>query len=314
MAPIVKLFNLIFIKAVSARASDIHIDALRKSLSVRFRVDGILREEMNLPKWVQGALVSRIKVLASLDISERRLPQDGAIRIRLDNRDIDLRISTLPTNYGEKVVIRILDQSTVPTSLTGLGLGEKELKQLEDLSGKKQGILLVTGPTGSGKTSTLYAIVNKIRSEKINIMTVEDPIEYDIEGLNQIQVKPDIGLTFANCLRSILRQDPNVILVGEIRDLETAEISIRAAMTGHFVVSTLHTNDSVSTIVRLLEMGIPRYILSTSLVGIVAQRLVRKICTKCREEVPVDKERIKKIESHIDPAAISRSYCGKGCQ
>lgn len=314
MAPIVRLFNRIFYRAVMARASDIHLDAHRKNISVRFRVDGILREEMNLPKWVQGALVSRIKVLASLDISERRLPQDGAIRIRLDDRDIDLRISTLPTHYGEKVVIRILDQSSAPSSMKELGLTGKELKQLEDLSGKKQGILLVTGPTGSGKTSTLYAIINKIRSAKINIMTVEDPIEYDIEGLNQIQVKPDIGLTFANCLRSILRQDPNVILVGEIRDLETAEIAIRAAMTGHFVISTVHTNDSVSTIVRLLEMGIPRYILSTSLVGIVAQRLVRKICTKCRVEVPVDAERVKKIGSHYDPAAISRSYHGTGCQ
>ncbi|MFQ5580413.1 MAG: ATPase, T2SS/T4P/T4SS family [Nitrospiria bacterium] len=314
MAPIVKLFNLIFMKAVSSRASDIHIDALRKSLSVRFRVDGILREEMKLPKWVQGALVSRIKVLATLDISERRLPQDGAIRVKLDNRDIDLRISTLPTHYGEKVVIRILDQSNAPSSLEGLGLTGKELKDLEALSVKKQGILLVTGPTGSGKTSTLYAIINKIRSAKINIMTVEDPIEYDIEGLNQIQVKPEIGLTFANCLRSILRQDPNVILIGEIRDLETAEIAVRAAMTGHFVISTVHTNDSVSTIVRLMEMGLPRYILSTAMVGIVAQRLVRKICMKCRVEVPVDAERIKKLGSHFDPASISRSYQGKGCQ
>lgn len=313
MAPIIRLFNLILLKAMKARASDIHIDSQRNKVSVRFRVDGILKEEMSLPKWVQGAVISRIKILASLDISERRLPQDGAIRVRLDNHDIDLRIATLPTQYGEKVVIRILDQSATPVNLETLGLSEKDYQLLIQFARKRQGILLVTGPTGSGKTSTLYSFINQIRSEEINIMTVEDPIEYNIEGLNQIQVKPDIGLTFANCLRSILRQDPNVILVGEIRDLETAEIAFRAAMTGHFVISTIHTNDSVSTIVRLLDMGIPRYIISNSVVGIVAQRLVRKICSKCREEMPISEEGVRKLSKQAVLTDLPDSYRGKGC-
>ncbi|MCG3116133.1 MAG: Flp pilus assembly complex ATPase component TadA [Candidatus Manganitrophus sp. SA1] len=313
MAPIIRLFNLILLKAMKARASDIHIDSQRNKVSVRFRVDGILKEEMSLPKWVQGAVVSRIKILASLDISERRLPQDGAIRVRLDNHDIDLRIATLPTQYGEKVVIRILDQSATPVNMEILGLSEKDYQQLVQFSQKRQGILLVSGPTGSGKTSTLYSFINQIRSEEINIMTVEDPIEYNIEGLNQIQVKPDIGLSFANCLRSILRQDPNVILVGEIRDLETAEIAFRAAMTGHFVISTIHTNDAIATIVRLLDMGIPRYIIANTLVGIVAQRLVRKICSKCKETAPVSEEGIRKLSKRASPLNPSDSYRGKGC-
>lgn len=313
MAPIIRLFNLILLKALKARASDIHIDSLRNKVSVRFRVDGILKEEMSLPKWVQGAVVSRIKILASLDISERRLPQDGAIRVRLDNRDIDLRIATLPTQYGEKVVIRILDQSATPVHLEGLGFSEKDYRQIVQFSQKRQGMLLVSGPTGSGKTSTLYSIINLIRSEEINIMTVEDPIEYNIEGLNQIQVKPDIGLTFANCLRSILRQDPNVIMVGEIRDLETAEIAFRAAMTGHFVISTIHTNDAIATIVRLLDMGIPRYIIANTLVGIVAQRLARKICSKCKEKIPVSEDGIRRLSKRASPSGLSDSYRGRGC-
>ncbi len=313
MAPIIRLFNLILLKAMKARASDIHIDSQRNKVSVRFRVDGILKEEMSLPKWVQGAVVSRVKILSSLDISERRLPQDGAIRVRLDNHDIDLRIATLPTQYGEKVVIRILDQSATPVNLETLGLSEKDYSQLVQFARKRQGILLVSGPTGSGKTSTLYSFINQIRSEEINIMTVEDPIEYNIEGLNQIQVKPDIGLTFANCLRSILRQDPNVIMVGEIRDLETAEIAFRAAMTGHFVISTIHTNDAIATIARLLDMGIPRYIIANSLVGIVAQRLVRQICLKCKERVPVFEEGVRRLSKRASPLSGSDSYRGKGC-
>lgn len=312
-APIIRLFNLIFLRAMKARASDVHIDSQRNKLSIRFRVDGILKEVMSLPKWVQGALVSRVKILASLDISERRLPQDGAIRVRLDHRDIDLRISTLPTHYGEKVVIRILDQSATPARIEDLGLADRDLQKVIAFIQKRQGILLVTGPTGSGKTSTLYSFINRIRSEEINIMTVEDPIEYNMEGLNQIQVKPDIGLTFANCLRSILRQDPNVILVGEIRDLETAEIAFRAAMTGHFVVSTIHTNDSAATIVRLLDMGIPRYIISASLVGIVAQRLVRMVCPKCKTERPLLKEGVGRVAKGADPSGMTLSYYGKGC-
>lgn len=312
MAPIIRLFNLIFIKAIKSRASDIHIDSQRNSLSVRFRVDGILRKELALPKWVHGALVSRIKVLALLDISERRLPQDGSIRVRLDNHDIDLRVSTIPAQHGEKVVVRILDQSDSPKGLESLGLADGDLSKLADLSKKRKGIFLVAGPTGSGKTSTLYALINRIRSEKLNVMTVEDPIEYQMEGVNQIQVKPEIGLTFANCLRSILRQDPNVILVGEIRDLETAEIAFRAAMTGHFVISTIHTNDAVSTLIRLLDMGIPRYILSTSLVGIVAQRLVRKICPECKVMISVLDEELGQRTLGNLPKKFE-GYHGKGC-
>ena len=313
MAPIIRLFNLILFKAMKARASDIHIDSQRNKVSVRFRIDGILKEEMGLPKWVQGALISRMKILSSLDVSERRLPQDGAIRVRLDNRDIDLRIATLPTQYGETVAIRILDQSSIPVDLEGLGLSEKDYQLILQFSKKRRGILLVTGPTGSGKTSTLYSFMNQIRSDEINIITVEDPIEYSLEGLNQIQVKPEIGLTFANCLRTILRQDPNVVLVGEIRDLETAEIAFRAAMTGHLVISTLHTNDAVSTIVRLLDMGIPRYIIANSLVGIVAQRLARKICSKCKEAAPLSEQGGRRLTKRAGPSSPPDASRGKGC-
>ncbi|MFQ5598504.1 MAG: ATPase, T2SS/T4P/T4SS family [Nitrospiria bacterium] len=312
-APIVRLFNLIFVRAMKARASDIHLDPHQDKLAIRFRVDGILQNDRSLPKEMQGALVSRIKVLALLDISERRLPQDGGIRIRYNHRNIDLRVSTLPTHYGEKVVIRILDQNTTPQGLEGTGISEKNLEIMMKFSKRRQGILLVTGPTGSGKSSTLYSFIHQVRTEKVNIMTVEDPIEYNIDGLNQTQVKPGIGLTFANCLRSILRQDPNVIMLGEIRDLETAEIAFRAAMTGHLVISTLHTNDAVSTVTRLIDMGIPRYLIASSLIGIVAQRLVRKICKRCRtDSTPAtpaaDGQR---NQAYTDEAA--GSYHGAGC-
>ena len=313
MAPIVKLVNLILLKAISERASDIHIEPLRNNLSVRIRVDGILREEMKLPKWVQGALVSRIKILSALDIAERRLPQDGAIRVKLENKDIDLRISTIPTHLGEKVVIRILDQSNIAVDLEVLGFMKKDLQHVVHLSQKRKGIVLVTGPTGSGKTTTLYAIINRLRSETINITTVEDPIEYNLEGINQIQVKPEIGLTFANCLRSILRQDPNVILVGEIRDLETAEIAFRAAMTGHLVISTLHTNDAFSTITRLIDMGIPRYMVSSTVIGIIAQRLVRQICPKCKISVTPTEENLKKLNINLASIDTLNFYRGEGC-
>ncbi len=313
MAPIVKLVNLILLKAISERASDIHIEASRNNLSIRFRVDGILREDMKLPKWVQGALISRIKILSALDIAERRLPQDGAIRVKLEDKDIDLRISTIPTHLGEKVVIRILDQSNIAVDLEVLGLTKKDLQQVISLSQKRKGILLVTGPTGSGKTTTLYAIINKIRSEAINITTVEDPIEYNLEGINQIQVKPEIGLTFANCLRSILRQDPNVILVGEIRDLETAEIAFRAAMTGHLVISTLHTNDSFASITRLIDMGVPRYMVSSSVAGIIAQRLVRQICPRCKTTVSATEENLRKLNLRTAAMDKLNFYHGAGC-
>ncbi len=304
MAPIVRMFNLVLMKAIRTRASDIHFDPQKANLLIRFRVDGILQNEMTLPKWAQSAIVSRIKILASLDISERRLPQDGAIRVKLDERDIDLRVSTLPTHYGEKVVIRILDQSSVLLGLDRLGFSEKDLEKMRQMCQKRQGILLVTGPTGSGKTSTLYALINMLRSETVNIMTVEDPIKYDIDGLNQVQVNPDIGLTFAIALRSILRQDPNVVMIGEIRDLKTAEIAFRAAMTGHLVISTVHTNDAPATITRLIDMGIPRYIVSSTLVGIIAQRLVRKICVECKVDLSSSEN-----EQNGAPQVVR----GKGC-
>lgn len=284
LAPVIQLANLILSKAIKLRASDIHIEPDQKEFRVRYRIDGLLKEDMRLPKGFHMPLVSRIKILAKLNIAERRLPQDGAVRVMAENHEIDLRVSTLPTHHGEKIVLRILDQSKMLIQLDQIGLPEKELDIVRQMTKKKKGILLVTGPTGSGKTTTLYAMINELRSEASNLTTVEDPVEYTIEGINQIQINPEIGLTFANCLRSILRQDPNVILVGEIRDLETAEIAFRAAMTGHLVLSTVHTNDAVSTITRLVDIGIPRYLVSSALIGVIAQRLVRKLCLKCRAE------------------------------
>lgn len=286
LAPVIQLANLILSKAITLQASDIHIEPGTKDFRVRYRIDGLLKEEMRLPKWVQNPLVSRIKILAKLDIAERRLPQDGAVRVVVEDHEVDLRVSILPTHYGEKVVLRILDQARILIQLDQIGLDEKALRTIRQMIKKKKGMILVTGPTGSGKTTTLYAIINELKSETKNLTTVEDPVEYTIEGVNQVQINSEIGLTFAATLRSILRQDPNIILIGEIRDLETAEIAFRAAMTGHLVLSTLHTNDAVSTITRLIDIGIPRYLVSSAVVGIVAQRLVRKLCLKCRVEDP----------------------------
>jgi type IV pilus assembly protein PilB len=282
MAPVIQLANLILAKAIKLRASDIHIEPEQREFRVRYRIDGFLKEDMKLPKWVQNPLISRIKILAQINIAERRLPQDGAVRVKAEGREVDLRVSTLPTRHGEKVVLRILDQSKMLIQLEQVGLFEKDLLAVQRLIQKKKGMILVTGPTGSGKTTTLYSIINELRSETNNLTTVEDPVEYTIAGINQVQINSDIGFTFANSLRSILRQDPNIIFVGEIRDLETAEIAFRAAMTGHLVLSTLHTNDAPSTITRLVDIGIPRYLVSSAVIGIVAQRLVRKLCPKCK--------------------------------
>lgn len=284
LAPVIQLANAILSKAIKLRASDIHIEPTLTDSRVRYRIDGLLKEDLRLPKWFQNPLVSRIKILAKLDIAERRLPQDGAVRVMAENRKIDLRVSTLPTQYGEKVVLRILDQSRILIRLDQIGLDEKDLRSIRQMAKRKKGIILVTGPTGSGKTTTLYALINELKSETTNLTTVEDPVEYMIEGVNQVQINSEIGLTFAATLRSILRQDPNIILVGEIRDLETAEIAFRAAMTGHLVLSTLHTNDAVASITRLIDLGVQRYLVASGLVGIVAQRLVRKLCLKCRVE------------------------------
>jgi type IV pilus assembly protein PilB len=285
LAPVIQLTNLILSKAIKLRASDIHIEPGPKECRIRYRIDGLLKDDMQLPKWVQNPLVSRIKILAKLDIAERRLPQDGAVRVVAEGREIDLRVSALPTHHGEKMVLRILDQSKRVIDLDQVGLLEKDVALVRQMINKRKGIILVTGPTGSGKTTTLYAVINALKSEANNLTTVEDPVEYTIEGINQVQINPDIGLTFAASLRAILRQDPNIIFVGEIRDLETAEIAFRAAMTGHLVLSTLHTNDAVSTITRLVDIGIPRYLVVSAVVGIIAQRLVRKLCPQCRAKV-----------------------------
>ncbi len=284
LAPVIQLANLILGKAIKSRASDIHIEPTRSEFRVRYRIDGLLKEDMHLPKWVQSPLISRIKILATLDISERRLPQDGAVRVAAEGREVDLRVSVLPTIHGEKVVIRILDQSKVMTDIEQVGLREKDIKVVRQMIAKRKGMILVTGPTGSGKTTTLYAMIQELKSVTNNLTTVEDPVEYTIEGINQIQINTDIGLSFSSSLRSILRQDPNIIFVGEIRDQETAEIAFRAAMTGHLVLSTVHTNDATSTISRLIDIGIPRYLVSSCLVGIIAQRLVRKRCVKCQDK------------------------------
>jgi type IV pilus assembly protein PilB len=286
LGPVIRLTNLILNKAIKLRASDIHIEPGPKACRVRYRIDGLLKEDLQLPKWVQNPLISRIKILAKLDISERRLPQDGAVRMVAEGREIDLRVSALPTHHGEKLVLRILDQSKRPIDLDQVGFLEKDVVRVRQIIKKRKGIVLVTGPTGSGKTTTLYAVIAALKSEANNLTTVEDPVEYTIDGINQVQINPEIGLTFASSLRSILRQDPNIIFIGEIRDLETAEIAFRAAMTGHLVLSTIHTNDAVSTITRLVDIGIPRYLVASAVVGIVAQRLARTLCPECKVAVP----------------------------
>lgn len=313
LAPVIRLANLVMTKAIKMRASDIHIEPSQREFRVRYRIDGILKEDLRLPKWVQGALISRIKILAKLDIAERRMPQDGAVRVKSDNREIDLRISTIPTQYGEKVVIRILDQGRVVISLDSLGLSPRDLKQVQSFIRRRKGIILLTGPTGSGKTTTLYGMINAIKSEEVNIVTVEDPIEYNLEGINQIQVHSEIGLTFAHCLRAILRQDPNVVLIGEIRDLETAEIAFRAAMTGHLVLSTLHTNDAAGTITRLIDIGIPRYLVASLVIGVIAQRLVRTVCPKCKEPRSPPVESMIGLQLPLEAMATAKFYYGKGC-
>jgi general secretion pathway protein E len=285
-APVIRLVNLIISKAIEARASDIHIEPFEKDLKVRYRIDGILYDVESPPKKLKAAVISRVKIMAKLNIAERRLPQDGRIKLKVLGKDIDLRVSTLPTMYGESVVMRILDKSNSNLyDLRRLGFPEDSLRDLESLIRRPHGILLVTGPTGSGKTTTLYSALDTINLPDKKIVTIEDPVEYQMNGVNQIQVHPQIGLTFASGLRHIVRQDPDVIMVGEIRDLETAEIAIRSALTGHLVFSTLHTNDAPSAITRLVDMGAEDYLIASSLLGVLAQRLVRVICPQCRVEV-----------------------------
>lgn len=282
-APVVKLVNLMIIEAIKAGASDIHIEPDENVMRTRYRVDGILHEVTSPPKHLQPAVISRVKILSGMDIAEKRIPQDGRFQLKLENRQIDLRVSTVPTVYGENVVLRLLDLTTILLGLSELGFSSEVLKIYEKLIQKAYGIILVTGPTGSGKTTTLYSSISTINSPEKNIITIEDPIEYRLELVRQMQVNPKAGLTFANGLRSILRQDPDIIMVGEIRDLETAEIAIQAALTGHLVFSTLHTNDAPGAITRLVDMGVEPFLIASSVIGIIAQRLVRKICNDCKE-------------------------------
>ncbi|MCS6926447.1 MAG: type II secretion system ATPase GspE [Candidatus Binatia bacterium] len=284
-APVIRLVNALIARALEQRASDIHIEPFEKELRVRYRIDGVLHDVDAPPRKLQAALISRVKLMAKLNIAERRLPQDGRIKLRMLGREIDLRVSTLPTLYGESVVLRILDRSSISVTLDALGFPQDTLATFERLINRPYGMILVTGPTGSGKTTTLYGALDKINSPEKKIITIEDPVEYQLHGVNQIHVKPQIGLTFANGLRSIVRQDPDVIMVGEIRDFETAEIAVQAALTGHLVFSTLHTNDAAGAISRLLEMGVEDYLLASSLLGVMAQRLVRTLCSRCRRPV-----------------------------
>ncbi len=311
-APIIRLLNALLQQAVKERASDIHIEPYENELDVRMRIDGVLRSVLKPPKLIQDALVSRVKIMAGLDIAEKRLPQDGRIRLLIGGRDIDVRVSVIPTVHGERVVLRLLDRRHGVIGLTELGMEPAEQSLFEKLLGNQSGIILVTGPTGSGKTTTLYAALNRIHTTEKNIITVEDPVEYQLKGIGQIQVNPKIGLTFATGLRSILRQDPDVIMVGEIRDIETAEIAVQASLTGHLVLSTLHTNDASSAVTRLVDMGVEPFLLSSSLLCVIAQRLVRLICTECRYEYTPDENEL----SYFNAMQINveRLFRGRGCQ
>jgi type IV pilus assembly protein PilB len=308
-APIIRLTNNIIAVALKKGASDIHIEPMEKGLRVRYRIDGVLRQEMMLPKKVQLPLVSRVKIISRLDITERRMPQDGRITLKLGNKSIDFRVSTIPTKFGEKIVTRILDKSNTTMGLDKLITNLSTLELVREMIKKPYGIIYVTGPTGSGKSTSLYSALSEINSIDVNISTVEDPIEYDLAGINQVQVNSDIGLDFARVLRAFLRQDPDVILVGETRDTETAKIAVEAALTGHLVFTTLHANDAPSTFMRLSEMGIEPFLISTSVIGIVAQRLVRRICTKCKEEYEPDPVVLK----YLGVNENKKLFRGKGC-
>ncbi len=311
--PLVKLVDSIIADAIRIGASDIHFEMYEKRIRVRYRVDGDLREMAPLPFKYRAAIVSRIKIMAELDISERRLPQDGRIKIKIAGRTVDLRVSVLPTIFGEKVVMRILDPMALMVDMTKLGFREEDLKKFNEKIHLPYGIILVTGPTGSGKTTTLYSALKQINTVDVNIMTAEDPVEFNFDGINQVAVKSDIGMTFAASLRSFLRQDPDIIMVGEIRDGETAEIAIRAALTGHLVFSTLHTNDAPSSINRLIDMGVPHYLVASATKMIMAQRMMRKICQSCKEEVNLTQEQVESLGVPKDVLRNIRAFRGVGC-
>mgnify|MGYP000490911466 CR=1 FL=1 len=307
-APIIKLVNNLLYQAVRSRASDIHFEPFEKEVVVRFRVDGVLHEIMRVPKKAHPSMVSRVKVMSALNIAEKRLPQDGRARIKIAGKDIDLRVSVVPTSHGERVVLRLLDRSSMMLPLEEIGLRGPKLEKLLKIINMPHGIFLVTGPTGSGKTTTLYAAITKLNREEKNIITIEDPVEYQLKGIGQIQVNPKINLTFAQGLRAILRQDPDIIMVGEIRDLETAEIAIHASLTGHLVFSTLHTNDSAGAITRLIDMGVEPFLVASSLIGVLAQRLVRTICPFCKKPYKPSSDEIKELKG------VNVLYRGEGCE
>ena len=312
-APVVKLVNMVLVDAIQKGASDIHWEPYEKVFRIRFRIDGVLHEMLTPPKRLESAIISRLKIMSSLDIAERRLPQDGRIKLRYHAREIDFRVSVLPTIFGEKAVLRILDKDALQLDLTKLGFDPGALEHFEKVIRQPYGMVLITGPTGSGKTTTLYSAIHTINSPEHNIMTAEDPVEYNLKGVNQVQINDGIGRTFAAALRAFLRQDPDVILVGETRDLETAQISIRAALTGHLVFSTLHTNDSPSTIARLIDMGIPPFLVASSLLLVMAQRLGRKVCKDCKEPYEVNEDSLLPYGHVLTGVGRTQFYKGRGC-
>ncbi|OLD98705.1 MAG: type IV-A pilus assembly ATPase PilB [Candidatus Rokubacteria bacterium 13_1_20CM_4_68_9] len=312
-APVVKLVNMVLVDAIQKGASDIHWEPYEKVFRIRFRIDGVLHEMLTPPKRLESAIISRLKIMSSLDIAERRLPQDGRIKLRYHAREIDFRVSVLPTIFGEKAVLRILNKDALQLDLTKLGFDPGALEHFEKVIRQPYGMVLITGPTGSGKTTTLYSAIHTINSPEHNIMTAEDPVEYNLKGVNQVQINDGIGRTFASALRAFLRQDPDVILVGETRDLETAQISIRAALTGHLVFSTLHTNDSPSTIARLIDMGIPPFLVASSLLLVMAQRLGRKVCKDCKEPYEVNEDSLLPYGHVLTGVGRTQFYKGRGC-
>ena len=314
-APIIQLVNMLIVQGVKDRASDIHIEPNENGILVRFRIDGMLYDIRTLPNKIKSAIISRIKILAKMDIAERRLPQDGRFQVKFGTREVDLRVSSIPTVLGEKVVLRLLDKSKGLIKLEQLGFTPEQLEEFRSIIFRSYGIILLTGPTGSGKTTTLYAALNEVNSKDKNIITVEDPVEYKLNRINQIQIKPKINLTFANTLRSILRQDPDIMMVGEIRDTETAQIAVQAALTGHLVLSTLHTNDAPSAITRLIDMDVEAFLISSSVIGVIAQRLVRVICEKCKEEYTPEKNVLNglNIKSNSNSDGKIKLYRGTGC-
>jgi type IV pilus assembly protein PilB len=312
-APVISIVNSLISQAIKDRASDIHIEPQDNAVRVRFRVDGVLREVVTFPQHSHAAIISRVKIMSEMDIAEKRLPQDGRIKVQEDARDIDIRVSTLPTILGEKVVLRILDKNMLIVDSKGLGFSDDNFQRVQKLYAQSQGMILVTGPTGSGKTTTLYTTLAELNSVEKNIITIEDPVEYRLKGINQIQVNQKAGLTFASGLRSLLRQDPNIVMVGEVRDKETADIAIRAALTGHLVLSTLHTNNAPGAIIRLLDMGIEPFLVASSILGIIAQRLVRVICTECKQSYSPKFDSPERVFLGIASGAEVTLYRGAGC-